>query len=119
MRPLIQIIAMRSWGELGNLLAARTLGHLLATRLDPDVIILEAEHFFTKLTAIGNKIRNLATECASPDDLHYRYSRLVARLRILFPEDFEVAEPPAWFRKDVGALQAFFRRTKPAVVCCT
>jgi hypothetical protein len=116
MRGGIQILAMRSWGELGNLLAARTLAEVLSLHLDVEVQILEAETLFPRFAEIGARIRELVVGSRSPAEVQGRYLALVEALSATFGAGLE-AEPPDWLDAELLPLIAHFEETRPLVVC--
>jgi hypothetical protein len=116
-RPVIQIIAMRSWGELGNLLAARTLAPALTEGLgNVRVQVLEAEDFFPRLASIGARIERLARAEVAPADRRMRYLQLLAPLAERFFSGFEVADASRSLAGELELLVRHLQRTQPDVV---
>src|SRR5436309_518120 len=82
----ILIVAMRSWGELGNLLAARTLARRLTDMLGvADVQVLEAEHYFPRLAETGAAIREITLGDVSPAEKRLRYAEVMRDLDATVP----------------------------------
>ena len=70
----VQVISMRTWGELGNLLAGRTLAATLAAGLDDaEVTVVEAETLFPQFAEAGAAIRELVAARLPADEVWAGY----------------------------------------------
>ena len=122
MRPAIQIIAMRSWGELGNLLAARTLAAALRGNVAGEVAVLEAESFVPRFAEIGERIESLIARAERPSDVRRDYLALMDSLEREFPTGFEADGDLGlgeFFDSAVTEFMRHFQETRPTVVCGT
>lgn len=121
MKKKIEIIAMKSWGELGNLLAAKTLAtHLNKLFSNVDVIVTEAETLFPVFQEIGEKIRIALTIDESPVKRCQRYFHVMQNLEKIFFEDFEISHQ---FSPELSAYINSFdfhlKKSKPDIVVGT
>ena len=117
MQRVVQILAMRSWGELGNLLAARTIAELLSLHLDAKVEVLEAEILFPRFAEIGAFIREIIVRSHSAVEVRGRYLALVDSLNATFPMGLEAGPLPAWLDAELTPMVDHFRETRPLIVC--
>lgn len=118
----ISIFAMRSWGELGNLLAAKTLAAAIRTA-EPawEVEVLETDDFCPTLARTGEEIALLARRTADDPPLRRRgYLEIIERLSERLPPGFETAEPPGDFvRGETAALGRRLRESRPHLAVAT
>jgi hypothetical protein len=114
------IIAMRTWGELGNLLAAKTLGACLQGHVPTQVHVVEAEALFPRFAEMGRGIERIMTQDASPEQKLGEYLSLMTRAEAVFPARFESAPRlPSIARGELGPLIEFFSSKRPSLVIGT
>ncbi|GGK06719.1 hypothetical protein GCM10010123_40610 [Pilimelia anulata] len=117
--PRIRIVSMRTWGELGNLLAGHTLAaHLRAGLPGAVVDVVEGEELYPPFAGVGAAIRDLVRAGLPPDGVRAGYLRIMDGLTRTLPPDFE-AEPPPALRRDLGAVAAHLDRDRPDLVIGT
>jgi hypothetical protein len=121
MSRTVQIISMRSWGELGNLLAGRTLAATLAPELPgTSVEVWEAESLFPRFAPIGEEIRRVVGDRLPPERTRQAYLRVMAGLVEALPPGFEAAaELPEPLATEIAPLAAHLAATRPDVVVGT
>jgi hypothetical protein len=116
----IQIIAMRSWGELGNLLAARTLAACLEPRIHTAVHVIEAETLFPRFDAIGRKIADIMSTGSEPEEKRRRYLTLMTQVEPTFPVRCEIDERlPLELTTELEPWVQWFSKTRPRLVIGT
>jgi UDP-N-acetylglucosamine:LPS N-acetylglucosamine transferase len=94
--PRVALYAMRTWGELGNLLVARTLKTAIEAAGGFEVQLFEAEDYCPTLRRTGEEIRLLSRRTAAdPPAKRAGYLQIIRDLEERFPAEFETAEPPA------------------------
>ncbi|MDA8020429.1 MAG: hypothetical protein MPN21_23570 [Thermoanaerobaculia bacterium] len=117
---LIPIIAMRNWGELGNLLAAKTLARCLARHSEFQPEVHEAENFFPRFLEFGEEIRRIIKSPETVDTRRHGYLSLMDEVGQLFYPGFEdderVAEPLA---RELDSLVDFLRQARPSTIIGT
>jgi UDP-N-acetylglucosamine:LPS N-acetylglucosamine transferase len=119
--PRVAIYAMRTWGELGNLLVARTLKAAIESAGGFTVELFEAEDYCPTLRQTGEEIRLLSQRTAAdPPAKRGGYLAIIHSLEERFPAGFEVADPVA---EPVLAESELLRRhllaTRPDLVIGT
>jgi UDP-N-acetylglucosamine:LPS N-acetylglucosamine transferase len=121
MTRTIQLVAMRTWGELGNLLAAKTLASALSQTLDGvETEVIEAETLFPRFAEIGREIELLAKTRCEARVRHRQYLELMEGLRPLFYPGFEVAPRiEGALGEEIRPLVEHFMRTRPSLVVGT
>ncbi|MFY1622034.1 hypothetical protein ACN261_21740 [Micromonospora sp. WMMD723] len=116
----VQVISMRTWGELGNLLAGRTLAATLAAGLDDvDVTVVEAETIFPQFAEAGAAIRELVAARLPADEVRAGYLRLMADFTSRLPGGLDDDPVPAATADRLTAVVEHFARTKPDLVIGT
>lgn len=85
----IQIYAMRSWGELGNIHAAKNLARNLIRIGIKDVSVTAADDLFERFNSIGQDIKKLTINSKDRYERFTAYCRLFDDLKKEFFEDFE------------------------------
>jgi UDP-N-acetylglucosamine:LPS N-acetylglucosamine transferase len=115
MTPRVSIYAMRTWGELGNLLVARTLKAAIESAGGFEVQLFEAEDYCPTLRRTGEEIRALSQRTAAdPPAKRSGYLGIIRALEEVFPESFEIADPPAEaVRAEAEALRRHLLETRP------
>ena len=122
MNPVqVSIYAMRTWGELGNLLIARTLKGAIESQPGFAVRLFEAEDFCPSLGRTGEEIRRLSQRTVGdPAARRTGYLGLIADLEERFPAGFEVEEPPSpAVLEETAALGGHLAATRPDLVIGT
>lgn len=119
--PGIEIVAMRTWGELGNLLAAKTLAAALGEGADGlPCQVVEAESLFPRFAGIGESIRRVATTPAAPQVRFRRYLDLMDEIAPLFPPGLEEADVlPEPLESEIRPMAEHFAATRPDLVVGT
>jgi glycosyltransferase involved in cell wall biosynthesis len=117
----IEIVAMRTWGEFGNLLAAQRLARVLAAQLPgAEVNVREAEDFLPRLEAAGAEIRDITITSPTPAVRTARYLALMDRVRAAYPDGLEALDPAQLpFRAELEPLAAHLRAAEPDLVIGT
>jgi UDP-N-acetylglucosamine:LPS N-acetylglucosamine transferase len=118
--PKIEIVAMRSWGEFGNYLAATTLARSIETRMRAVELTLHAaEDFVPRLRMIGDDIATVTV--GSPDSATRarRYAALMERLDAFFYRGFEIDRATAPRADELESLARHFRASRPDLVIGT
>ena len=111
----IQILGLRTWGNLGNMLAARKLAAVLRGALSSvDIDVLEGEDFCPVLADFGQAIRDLKQTVSDPAKLRCDYLSLMAEAARRFPPDIEASEAPC--PEEVRQLAAHFAESQPHIV---
>jgi hypothetical protein len=120
MEQRAEILAMRSWGEFGNFLAAQRLAKVLAPGL-PGVRLEvgTAEEFFPRLGAAGVEIREITVGSPTPQVRTRRYMAMVERLEAHYPPGFEASAASPALQEELAPLAEHFRATRPALVIGT
>src|SRR5438034_8527833 len=105
----IEILALRTWGNLGNLLAARKLGRRLKTLLsNVRINVLQAEDFCPPLSHLGALIREMTETVTNPTTLRSRYLLLMAEAAKHFPPGLETSRNAGACASDVARLTQHF-----------
>ncbi|WP_445525405.1 Moenomycin biosynthesis protein MoeGT1 [Streptomyces cyslabdanicus] len=117
-RPHIQVLSPRTWGEFGNYLAATRFSRVLGGVVDAEVTLLEAEPILPWIGEAGAEIRAISLESPDATVRSERYMALMARLQERFPEGFEAHPTPAQ-EAAVAPLTEHLRATAPDVVVGT
>ena len=116
----IEILALRTWGNLGNLLAARKLGRRLETLLpDLRLDVLQAEDFCPVLSQFGAAIREITETVTEPATLRSRYLLLMADAAKRFPPGLETGVSSVSCSHDVARLTQHFAESRPDIVIST
>ncbi|MEU7959345.1 hypothetical protein [Micromonospora humida] len=116
----VQVISMRTWGELGNLLAGRTLAATLAAGLDDvDVTVVEAETIFPQFAEAGAAIRELVAARLPADEVRAGYLSLMADFTGRLPGGLDDDPVPAATADRLAAVVEHFATTKPDLVIGT
>lgn len=116
----ITLVAMATWGELGNLLAAKRLARCLETSADAPIRVIKAEDLFPRFAAIGAEIERLAKTRVSPAVTYERYMAYMASLEAFFTPGFEADDlPPVPLATELQPMAAFIRDEKPALLAGT
>lgn len=119
MTSLIHIYAMRTWGELGNLLAAKTLGGVLASQIpEARVQVFEAEMFLPRFLEAGEAIKNITLTSSTAAERRTRYLAFMESLEAVFHAGFEDA-PDAFWQQELRDWTAHLETTQPDVVIGT
>jgi hypothetical protein len=108
----IVVIAMRTWGELGNRLAACTLAGELERHFGPTHVI-EAERFFLSLSETGEVIRQIALADEAPAAKRHQYSREMEHLEALMDAGRD------GFAAGVEDLSRYLAAVRPRLVVAT
>src|SRR5262245_40743399 len=98
---------MRSWGELGNLLAAKLLASALSEEMDATTVVIEAESLLPRLADIGGRIQELVSRHDAPEAIRSDYMELVRELTSVFPPNFELGCAPAPLRRELQAVSDY------------
>jgi UDP-N-acetylglucosamine:LPS N-acetylglucosamine transferase len=117
----IEIVAMKTWGELGNLLAAKTLAAVLRDGIEGSIVtVIEAETLFPRFRQIGMQIEQIVRSEDTPALIRRNYRRLFSSLTKVFYSGFEVdldlGEP---LSSEIDGLVSYFRRREPDVIIGT
>jgi glycosyltransferase involved in cell wall biosynthesis len=87
------IVAARSWGEMGNILAARRLAaHLGAHIPDCSFDVHAIEDFYSPMEEIGARISRIKSR-GGPAQVRAAYFELMDELTSVFPSGFELGDP--------------------------
>lgn len=111
------VLGARTWGALGNYLAAGRFADVLRTRLGWDVERRAAEEHLSWVAAAGVRIEEVSNGAATPAELTADYLRLAARLAADVPAGAEVGDAP--LRAGVSALAADLAASPPDVLVAT
>ena len=113
----IQVFGLRTWGNLGNLLAARKLARRLELLLaDASVRVLEGESFFPALAEFGAQMRDLKEAVRDPAELRSRYLSLMADALRRFPPDSETTTSASLSDREMAPLAEHFAESQPDIV---
>ncbi|MFF3855588.1 hypothetical protein [Micromonospora sp. NPDC002575] len=116
----VQVVSMRTWGELGNLLAGRTLAAALAAGLaEADVTVVEAETIFPQFAEAGAAIRELVAARLPADEVRAGYLRLMADFTGRLPAGLDDDPVPPATAERLASVVAHFTRTRPDLVIGT
>ncbi|WP_432906533.1 hypothetical protein ACQP1S_12740 [Micromonospora matsumotoense] len=116
----VQVISMRTWGELGNLLAGRTLAATLAAGLDDaEVTVVEAETLFPQFAEAGAAIRELVAARLPADEVRAGYLRLMTDFTDRLPAGLDDDPLPAATVDRLAPVADHFAQTKPDLVIGT
>lgn len=119
-RPRIEIFGLRTWGNLGNLLAARKLARRLETLLPGQSIhVLEGEDFCAALAEFGAQISHLKETVSDPVELRSRYFALMDDALERFPSESEMISSASLFDHDAAPLADHFSESRPDIVIGT
>lgn len=121
MTKTIQIIAMRTWGELGNLLAAKILAGVLGQQLpEVNIQVIEAETLLPRFGPIGATISKIAKTPGEPASRYQQYMAMMDQVAEVFYQGFEVDTPiKGPLASEIQAFVEHFRQTKPDLVVGT
>ncbi len=112
-----RVLGARTWGALGNYLAADRYASVLRTRLGWDVGLEPAEQHLPWVAQAGGRMAAIADAATSPDGLTAAYLALARELAAQVPPGAEVGAAP--LAVDVGALAADLRVDPPDVLVAT
>lgn len=113
----IEIFGLRTWGNLGNLLAARKLARRLETLLPgAGIRVLEGECFCAALAEFGAQIRELKETVSDPAELRSRYCALMDDALRRFPAESEMITGASLFDRDAVPLAEHFTESRPDIV---
>lgn len=109
-RRRVAVVAMRSWGEFGNRLAAERIRAVLIRQLPSvEISVWDAEDLVPKLEDAGREIRKITLGTRTVAQRSSRYMALMRRLARDFPPGFELRPPAAFaFRAELAALSDRF-----------
>lgn len=116
----IQIISPRTWGELGNFLAASRFAGVVRQQLpEAEVTLVEVEPLLPWVGEIGAQIRAITLGNHDSATRTRRYLELMARLSTQWPQGFEAEEPRSGVRGALSGLVRHLRETRPDIVVGT
>lgn len=95
-----EIIAARTWGALGNYLAASNLAEVLERRLSWKVNLREIETLVPWAAESGRRIADICSSSGSPEVLHRSYMQFADEALRLMPDSYEVHSDAAPIRLD-------------------
>jgi hypothetical protein len=117
----ILICAMRTWGELGNLLAARTLAAAIE-EADPDTTteVIAGDDVVAPLAQTGGEIRSVSCGSADARERRSGYMAIMARVEAAYPSGFEAQDGwPAPLAEQIERLAAEIVSHEPDVIIGT
>jgi len=113
----IHVFALRTWGNLGNLLAARKLAARLDTLLPgASIQVFEGEQFVAALAEFGVRIRELKEAVSDPAELRFGYLALMEDASARFPPDTEITPGASPFDPHAAPLADHFAHSRPDLV---
>jgi Glycosyl transferases group 1 len=118
MKKHIHIFAMKTWGELGNLLAANTLANsLISSFPEYEIKVIEAEDLFPRFKDIGLQIKALTDQSPTPMIRNEKYFQLFDQLNNYFFKNFEItADLPAELETELKGFVEYLNTHKPYIV---
>jgi hypothetical protein len=114
------ILASRSWGELGNLNAAKRLAealHRSTIRCEP--VVHAIEEFYTPFEQYGSEIEDIKQGSHTADQVRTRYSTLMKQIAERFPRDFETQAVAAEAPQQLRELGGFLMSSGASVIIAT
>ena len=117
----IQIYSMGSWGELGNRLAAETLGDLIREAFPTAHVAADnIENSCPTFAAIGQRILALTLDSTDASQRSLRYVKLMEEVaKTYFPSEFDLGLLPESISEDVRRLRDILASTTPDLVIGT
>jgi UDP-N-acetylglucosamine:LPS N-acetylglucosamine transferase len=113
----IEIFGLKTWGNLGNLLAARKLAGRLETLLSgANIRVFEGERFCTPLADYGAQIGDLKQSITDPAELRSRYCALMDDALRRYPAESETSTGASLFDRDARPLADHFAESRPDIV---
>lgn len=113
----IEIFGLKTWGNLGNLLAARKLAARLETLLPgANMRVFEGESFCAPLADYGAQIRELKQSTTDPAELRCRYCALMDDAAQRYPAESEMSTGASLFDRDAAPLAEHFLESRPDIV---
>ena len=89
----ILIIAMKTWGELGNYLAAKSLARTIHDVMpDVHIRIEESEKYVPVFSAFGREIKEIHFNDFSSRKIKQAYMGIMAKIERIFPPQFELMD---------------------------
>jgi len=118
MRPVL-ILCARTWGQFGNLNAAKRLALLLAPHFggEREIVVEPAEPWSPVIAESGRKMREIAAGSAGPEQRRSRYLALIGALESRFPAGFETEPGP--IGADVAPFAERIAQIDPEIVVGT
>lgn len=113
----VHIFAGKTWGAMGNFLAASHLGSVLSRSGPYRTAVFAIEEFVPWAADAGRTIKQLSLEATHADDLHRRYLSFADSCEHDLPAGFEVAGGASPI--DVSALLDHLDRSRPDIVVAT
>ncbi len=113
----IEIFGLKTWGNLGNLLAARKLAGRLETLLPgASISVFEGESFCAALADYGAQIRDLKQSITHPAELRSRYCALMDDALRRYPAESEMSTGGSLFDRDAIPLAEHFTESRPDII---
>jgi UDP-N-acetylglucosamine:LPS N-acetylglucosamine transferase len=116
------VCSLRTWGQLGNRLAGKTLCRSIK-RFLPEVQAMQilGEDLIPLLESYGNRIREISRTARDASELYERYMYLIAEIDSAFPTGFERADAQrsAAIRAILKGAAAFLKDRRPDLVIAT
>jgi hypothetical protein len=120
MKARIVIVAMASWGELGNILAARRLATCLNDVLDASIDVFKAEDIVPEFARIGARIEEIAKANVEWTTRLEQYRDSMRGLESVFYEGFETDHiVRGRLSSDIQRVGELIRTTKPDLLVGT
>jgi hypothetical protein len=114
--PAVQVFCCKTWGQLGNYVAANRLATLLRTeRPTWHVTVHAGEDYVPGLGAFGKQLRDLNAKDEQAD-IAQRYDELLGRIRAGMPQEAELDRSFLSNQPDVDPLVRWFLHSKPDLV---
>lgn len=85
------ILCASTWGQFGNVNAAKRLARLIGPLFDPrvEIVVQPAEQWLPFVERAGTRMREIASTSAGPEERRERYLEFIGELEARFPAGFE------------------------------
>jgi hypothetical protein len=117
----IIIICARTWGQMGNLLAAQRLAEMLKIHMvhGSSIEVRPAEELCPGVARTGQCMLEIASTSSSQVERRERYLALIEELQAEYPPGFECDAETIDERPDVRSLAEFLKRHEPDLIIGT
>lgn len=115
----IDVYSPKTWGQLGNYLAATRFAATVRDGLGVRVLVHEAERTVPWLGRAGQRMRDLTVDSPDPQIRHRRYQALIRELLADFPAGAEEPSSGAEVRVELDRLVAELAADPPDLVVAT
>ncbi len=117
----IVIICARTWGQMGNFLAAQRLAETLKLFAEPgtSIHVQPAEELCPGVAQTGQRMLEIASCSGNLAERRARYLALIEELQTEYPQGFEVGNEIVGDSSDVKLLAEFLESEKPDLIIGT